>query len=149
MLRNGASGPEIGPDFGRTATGKSPKLAIRPAFGRPEGRFQCLPGSSPAKIRPGSRNRVGASRTHHAYACPQSSHMFGITSPFFAKPAHGRSRAKIRVSTLQLMPLPTSHMAQVWAFGAKFGAKYIQNPDDNRPGNLQPGCFQVPQCACK
>ncbi len=42
-----------GPDFGRTATGKTPKLALRPAFGRPEGRCRCFPGSSPAQIQPG------------------------------------------------------------------------------------------------
>ena len=42
-----------GPDFGRTATGKEPKSALRPAEGRPEDRFRCFPGSSPAKIRPG------------------------------------------------------------------------------------------------
>ncbi len=42
-----------GPDFGRTATGKAPELALRPAFGRPEGRFRRFPGSSPAEIRPG------------------------------------------------------------------------------------------------
>ncbi len=42
-----------GPDFGRTATGKSPTSALRPADGLPEGRFQFFPGSSPAKIRPG------------------------------------------------------------------------------------------------
>ncbi len=42
-----------GPDFGRTATGKRPKSALRPALCRPEGRFKCFPGSSPAKIRPG------------------------------------------------------------------------------------------------
>jgi hypothetical protein len=44
-----------GPDFGRTATGKAPKSVLRPAEGRPEGRFRCLPGSSSAKIRPGRR----------------------------------------------------------------------------------------------
>ncbi len=41
-----------GPDFGRTATGKTPKPALRPAEGRPEGRCRCFPGSSPAKSRP-------------------------------------------------------------------------------------------------
>ncbi len=41
-----------GPDFGRTATGNTPKSALRPAFGRPEGRFPCFP-NSPAKIWPG------------------------------------------------------------------------------------------------
>ncbi len=39
-----------GPDFGRTATGNTPKSALRPAFGRPVGRFRCFPGSGPAKI---------------------------------------------------------------------------------------------------
>ncbi len=56
MLRNRASGPETGLPgriFGRTATGKSSKSAPLPAEGRPEGRFRCLPGGSPAKIRPG------------------------------------------------------------------------------------------------
>ncbi len=43
-----------GPDFGRTATGKTSKSVLGPAFGRSEGRFWCFPGSSPAKIRPGS-----------------------------------------------------------------------------------------------
>ncbi len=42
-----------GPDFGRTATGNTPKSALRPAFDRPEDRFRCFPDSSPAKIRPG------------------------------------------------------------------------------------------------
>ena len=32
-----------GPDFGRIATGKAPKLALRPAFGRPEGRIGVSP----------------------------------------------------------------------------------------------------------
>ena len=53
MLHNSVSGPVIGLDFGRTATGKAPKSALRPAFGRPECRFRCFPGSSPAKILPG------------------------------------------------------------------------------------------------
>jgi hypothetical protein len=49
----------FGPDEGcgfegtLTATGKTPKSFLRPAFGRPEGPFRCFPGSSPAKIRPG------------------------------------------------------------------------------------------------
>jgi hypothetical protein len=42
-----------GPDFGRTATGKTPKSAFRLGFGRPEAAFLCFPGFSPAKIRPG------------------------------------------------------------------------------------------------
>ncbi len=42
------------PDFGRTAIGKTPKWALRLAEGRPEGRFRCFPGSSLAKIKPGS-----------------------------------------------------------------------------------------------
>ena len=42
------------PDFGQTATGKASKLALRPAFGRPDGRFLCFPGSSPTEIWPGS-----------------------------------------------------------------------------------------------
>ncbi len=50
LLRNNASGP----DFGRTATGKTPTSALRPDFDRSEARFRCFPGSSPAKIRPGS-----------------------------------------------------------------------------------------------
>ncbi len=32
---------------------KASTSALRSAFGRPEGRFRCFPGSSPAKIRPG------------------------------------------------------------------------------------------------
>ncbi len=51
MLRNAAYGPEIG--LGRAATGEVPKSALRPAFGRPEGRSRYFPGSSPAKIQPG------------------------------------------------------------------------------------------------
>jgi hypothetical protein len=43
-----------GPDFGWTATGKALKSALRPSEGRPEGQFWRFPGSSPAKIRPGS-----------------------------------------------------------------------------------------------
>ncbi len=39
--------------FGGTATGKEPKSALRPAFGRPESPSRCSPGSSPAEIRPG------------------------------------------------------------------------------------------------
>ncbi len=42
-----------GPDFGWTATGKTLESALRPAEGRPEDRFRCFPGRSPAKIRPG------------------------------------------------------------------------------------------------
>ena len=56
VLRNSASGPQIGllgRIIGRAATGNAPKSALRPAFGRPEGRFRFFPGSSPAKIRPG------------------------------------------------------------------------------------------------
>ncbi len=41
-----------GPDFGRTATGKAPKLILRPAFGRPETPCRCFPNSSPATNRP-------------------------------------------------------------------------------------------------
>ncbi len=56
MLRNSASGPEIGLP-GRIVAGlftvKEPNSALRPAFGRPEGRFRFFPGSRPAKIRPG------------------------------------------------------------------------------------------------
>ncbi len=53
--------------FWPAATGEAPKSGLRPAEGRPEGRFWCLPGGSPAKIWPGSsiygpeallRNRV-------------------------------------------------------------------------------------------
>ncbi len=51
MLRNRASGPEIGLP-GRILAGLLPgKNRNRPSF-RPEGRFLCFPGSSPAKIRP-------------------------------------------------------------------------------------------------
>ncbi len=42
-----------GPVFGRTAAGKTPKSTRRQAVGRPEARFRCFPGSSPAKLRPG------------------------------------------------------------------------------------------------
>ncbi len=41
------------PDFGRTANGKTAKSFLRPAFGRPEGRFRRFPGRSQATIRPG------------------------------------------------------------------------------------------------
>ena len=56
MLRNSASGPEIELP-GRILAGLLPgkqESALRPAEGRPEDRFRCFPGSSPAKIRPGS-----------------------------------------------------------------------------------------------
>ena len=43
-----------GPDFRETAIGKTPKSVLRPAEGRAESRFRFFPGSSPAKIRPGS-----------------------------------------------------------------------------------------------
>ena len=50
MLRN----RPFGPAFGRTATWKAPKSALRPAFGRPESRCCFFPGSScPAISRPG------------------------------------------------------------------------------------------------
>ena len=53
MLCNSGSGPEIGLP-GQILAGLLPgKRRNRPS-GRPEGRFRCLPGSSPAKIRPGS-----------------------------------------------------------------------------------------------
>ena len=38
---------------GQPAIGEEPTSALRPAFGRPEGRFGSLPGSRLAKIRPG------------------------------------------------------------------------------------------------
>jgi hypothetical protein len=47
MFRNRGSGPynrPSGPDFGRTATGKEPKSALRAAEGRLGGRFLILPG---------------------------------------------------------------------------------------------------------
>ncbi len=37
----------------RRSAGKTPKSILQLAFGRPEGRFRCLRGSSPAKLRPG------------------------------------------------------------------------------------------------
>ncbi len=55
MLRNNASGLEIGLPHQILAgvrPGK-PRTALRPAYGRPEGRSRCFPGISPAKIRPG------------------------------------------------------------------------------------------------
>ena len=42
------------PDCYRESTEIGPPASLRPAFGRPEGRFRCFPGCSPAKIRPGS-----------------------------------------------------------------------------------------------
>ena len=48
MLRNNASGPEIDLS-GRILDGLLPGKHRN----RPEGRFRCFPGSSPAKIRPG------------------------------------------------------------------------------------------------
>ncbi len=47
ILPNSASGPEIGLPCRILA-----ESALRSAFGRPEGRFRCFPGSSPA-ILPG------------------------------------------------------------------------------------------------
>ncbi len=62
MVLPGAGNRPSGLDFGRTATGKTPKSALRPAEYRPEGRFWCFPG--PARktdLRPGNniaRHRV-------------------------------------------------------------------------------------------
>jgi hypothetical protein len=39
--------------FWRYCYWERPKSALRPAFGRPESRFRCFPGSSTAKIQPG------------------------------------------------------------------------------------------------
>ncbi len=50
MLRTSASGPEVGLP-GRTEIG--PPVGRRPAGGPREDRFRCLPGGSPAQIRPG------------------------------------------------------------------------------------------------
>jgi hypothetical protein len=47
--RKSAFRARFGPDCYREST----KIRLRPAFGRPEGRFQSFPGSSPAKIWPG------------------------------------------------------------------------------------------------
>jgi len=57
MLRIGASKAKnrpSGPDVGQTTIRKEPTWALRQALGRFEGRLRCFPGSSPAKIRPGS-----------------------------------------------------------------------------------------------
>ncbi len=51
-LRNNASGPLIGLS-GRILAGLLPGKHRNLPFGRPEGRFLCLPCSSPFKIRPG------------------------------------------------------------------------------------------------
>ncbi len=40
-------------DCGGTATGKTPKSALQPAFGQPECRFRFFPGRNSAKIQPG------------------------------------------------------------------------------------------------
>ncbi len=59
MLRNSASGLEIGPPGGTLAELLPGKIRNRPprlAFGRQEGRFRIFPGSSPAKILPGRPN---------------------------------------------------------------------------------------------
>ncbi len=55
MLRNSASGPEIGlPGWilAGLLPGKPRNGPSGPAEGRPESRFRCFPGSSPAKLRP-------------------------------------------------------------------------------------------------
>ncbi len=52
MLRNNASGPEIGPQ-GQMLAGLLPGKNRNLPSGRPEGRFRFFPGGSPAKIRPG------------------------------------------------------------------------------------------------
>ncbi len=44
---------DFGDGFQPDCCGRAPKAALRPAFGRPEGRFRCFPESSPAEIRPG------------------------------------------------------------------------------------------------
>jgi hypothetical protein len=69
-----------GLDFGRTATGKAPKLALRPDFGRPEGRVRCFPSSSPAKIRPG-RPIYGP----EALLCNIDHHILILELGFYAK----------------------------------------------------------------
>jgi hypothetical protein len=56
MLRNSASGPEVG--FQDRILSdcylETTEIGPPPAEGRPEGRFLFFPGSSPAKFRPGS-----------------------------------------------------------------------------------------------
>ncbi len=42
------------PGFGRIPIGRASKSALRPAFGRTEGRFLCFPDDIPAEIWPGS-----------------------------------------------------------------------------------------------
>ncbi len=59
MLRNNASGPEIGLPgriFGRILDGKTSTSALRPAFGWAEGRFEAFPN----RIRPKSGPRSPA-----------------------------------------------------------------------------------------
>ena len=58
---------QLCPDFGRIAIGKTPKLALRPAEGRLEGRFCRFPGSSPAKIRRGRHNTEYMFREYGAH----------------------------------------------------------------------------------
>ena len=77
MLRHSASGPEIGL-LGRILAElllQKNRNRPRPAFGWPEGRFRCFPGSSLAQIRPGrpisgpeSFLRIKALAVHHAVA---------------------------------------------------------------------------------
>jgi hypothetical protein len=55
MIRDSASGPEIGLPGRIWAVLKEPKSALRPAEGWPKDQSQCFPGSSPAKSGPEGR----------------------------------------------------------------------------------------------
>ncbi len=54
MLCNSASGPEIELPDRIVACYRENTEIGPPAEGRPEGRFECFPGSGPAKFRSGS-----------------------------------------------------------------------------------------------
>ena len=61
----------FGTDSGRTATGKAPNSALRPAFGRPEGPFRYVPGSCPANTRPGRPIYGPEALLHNIESLPQ------------------------------------------------------------------------------
>ncbi len=68
------------PDFGRILIGKASKSALRPAGGRPEGRFRGFPQKNPAEIRPG--NPISGPEAHRVGLLPHLSRTIRIcTSP--------------------------------------------------------------------
>ena len=67
-----------GPEFGRSATGKSPKSAPRPAFGRPEVRVRFIP----VAVRPKS-DQYGrfTARKRHCLTWSAEAHTFSSRGP--------------------------------------------------------------------